>query len=129
MLLLSCDGYVRTTLAHLKTHTLSHLVSGLDEDCPLLCADGATPTAITGYAEFVAAGPPALTLGWDWQMTVTGGAVGLQRVGEPRSNIMLLRDDGVDLGAGASALLLQSLVDGLRWQGDVIDFVKLRYAK
>ncbi|RSZ55130.1 DUF4902 domain-containing protein [Massilia atriviolacea] len=129
MLLLSCDGYVRTTLAHLKTHTLSHLVSGLDEDGPLLCADGATPTAITGYAEFVAEGPPALTIGWDWQMTVTDGAIGLNRVSEPRSNIMLLGDDGADLGPRASAILLQSLVDAFRWQDEVIGFVNLRYAK
>lgn len=129
MLLLSCDGYVRTTLEHLKTLTVAHLVSGLDEDSPLLSADGATSTAITGYAEFVNEGPPALTIGWDWQMTVADGTIRLNRVGEPRSNIMLQSDDGVDLGPHASAVLLQSFVDAFAWQADVIDYVNLRYAK
>jgi hypothetical protein len=129
MLLLSRDGYVRTTLEHLKTVTVAHLVSGLDEDCPLLSADGATSTAITGYAEFVSEGPPALTLGWDWQMTVTNGDICLNRVSEPRSNIMLQSEDGVDLGHLASASLLESFVDAFRWQTDVINYVNLRYAK
>ncbi|UUZ50702.1 DUF4902 domain-containing protein [Massilia sp. B-10] len=82
---------------------------------------------MTGYTEWIADGPPALTIGWDWQLARTGADWDMTLLGEPRSNIMLQDSCGLDLGPVASAMLLAKLVDAMSWQDTVADYLVLRY--
>lgn len=123
------DGYVRTTLAHLQTITLKHLISGLDEDVPHVPHAGAECTVISGYTEYVYEGVPALTIGWDWEMSMSGGPARLRRVGEPRSNIMLVDEQQRDLGFLATEQLLGHHIDTLGWEGLTLSAISARYKR
>ena len=127
MLSISSDSYVRLSEAQLQSVRLGHLISGLDEDVPIFALDAAIPTAITGYSEWVSAGRPAITIGWDWQMLVSDGGVSLCMVGTPRSNVMLLDEADLDLGPDATSGLLASFVGGLNWQDEVSAHISRRY--
>lgn len=124
---ISPDGYIRLSSAQLEAIPLTHLISGLDEDGAMAGAGGATTTLITGYTEWVAGDNPAITLGWDWQMTTEGAAVRLLRVGQPRSNLMLLGEGGADLGYQATGSALCVLVDAFGWEQQTLAFIRGRY--
>lgn len=116
MLALSNDGYIRMTLLQLQGIPLQHLLSGLDEDCS---------ATIAGYTEWLSEGQPAITLGWDWCMV---GHAKLQRVDEPRSNLMLVDEAGCDLGYDATLVLLGKFVDGMEWQKTTLSALEERYS-
>jgi len=116
MLALSNDGYIRLTLRQLQAVPLHHLLSGLDEDCS---------ATITGYTEWLSEGSPAITLGWDWCMV---GQARLQRVEDPRSNLMLVDDHGSDLGFDATLTALSAFVDALEWQKTTLSALEERYS-
>jgi len=120
-------GYIYLTVDELCAGALVHLVSGVDQECGLACAVGATATAITGYTEWVSQGEPILTLGWDWQMYVDGDAVCLQRVGPPSSNLMLQSPARRDLGHARTIALLNDYVDGFDWQHATLGHINARY--
>lgn len=116
MLALSQDGYIRMTLLQLQGIPLLHLISGLDEDCS---------ATIAGYTEWLSEGQPAITLGWDWCMVGHGK---LQRVDEPRSNLMLVDETGRDLGFEATLAALAGFVDGMDWQKTTLSALEERYS-
>jgi len=121
-------GYIYLTVDELCAGALVHLISGVDQECGLACAAGATATAITGYTEWVSQGERILTLGWDWQMQAIGDAVFLQRVGPPSSNLMLQSPAGRDLGHAQTVALLNDYVDGFDWQHATLRHISVRYA-
>jgi hypothetical protein len=123
----SDTGYIRLSYAELQEIRLVHLVSGVDEDGPEVSADGAMPTAITGYTEWVAADSPVVSIGWDWQMQADESEVQLTRVGGASSNVMLQSAGRADLGHAKTALLLEALIDDLVWQPETLDYVIVRY--
>jgi Domain of unknown function (DUF4902) len=127
---LSEDGYVRLSQARMRAIPLVHLISGLDADPagPDTGAVGATRAAIAGYTEWLSLTIPALSLGWDWALESADRELRYQRVGEPRSNIMLLDSHGRDLGPISSAVALALLVDEFNWQDTVASFVRTRYS-
>ncbi|MES2299296.1 MAG: DUF4902 domain-containing protein [Pseudomonadota bacterium] len=129
MFSISTDGYIRLTLAKLRSFKLIHLISGMDEDVPPCSEHGAISTAITGYTEWVSSGTPALTIGWDWQMNVSDGNVCLTRISESRSNILLQDGNLLDLGPTESSALLDHFVDTLDWHDTAADFINARYEK
>lgn len=116
MLSISNDGYIRLTCLEIQAIALTHLISDLDIDTPPLATQGAQATSITGYTEWISAGKPALSLGWDWQMQADGKQVVLKRIADPQSNIMLLDESGLDLGSDATNARLGTLIDTLPWQ-------------
>ena len=120
-------GYVRLTVVELESTTLCHLVSGLDEDTPPCSADGALPTSISGYTEWISAGKLVVTVGWDWVMLTDSGPVRLARVGCPSSNIMLQTPSRCDLGPATTSQLLASFVDGFDWQSETLRRIGVRY--
>lgn len=120
-------GYIRLSYAELEEVDLVHLISGVDEDGPAACADGAVPTAITGYTEWVGAGSPVVSIGWDWQMCADHSQVQLTRVGGASSNVMLQSAARDDLGHVKTGLLLEALIDSLEWQPATLDYVSVRY--
>lgn len=126
-LVISDTGYIRLLYSELQNQTLVHLISGLDEDGPDLPQDGAVPTAITGYTEWVSEGRPVITVGWDWQMLSDHSNIGLHRVGGPSSNVMLVSPGSVDLGPQKTAVLLETFIDGFDWQPVTLEYVSTRY--
>lgn len=123
----SDTGYIRLAYAELQDIRLIHLVSGMDEDVPDAGTDGAVPTAITGYTEWVAAESPVVSIGWDWQMLADHSQVQLTRVGGASSNVMLQGAGHIDLGHAKTALLLEALIDNLVWQAATLEYVSVRY--
>jgi len=127
MITLSADSYVRVPVSSLLDVSFIHLLSALDEsrsDSTLFVTDVCT---ISGYTEWITATTPAITIGWDWEQTVRNSAPDYVRVGNPRTNLMLLDDRECDLGYDASAVLLGSLIDTLFWQEAVNQAINARY--
>jgi hypothetical protein len=126
----SADGYVRLSHARMRAIPLIHLISGLDAD-PAggdVGPVGATRAAISGYTEWLSMTIPALSLGWDWMLGSADRVLRYQRIGEPRSNVMLIDVHGRDLGPRSSAVALALLVDDFNWQDTVASFVRTRYS-
>lgn len=127
MLKVSADGYIRLPFSEFHEIRLEHLMSGLDDNEVGTNLDGASQAAISGYTEWLSAGSPKITLGWDWEMEFNHGEVGLRRVGPPRSNLMLQDGSGNDLGYEKSLLLMELFVDKMAWQSMVLEQIRLRY--
>lgn len=126
-LVVSDSGYIHLSFAELQDICLVHLISGLDEDGADRAPDGATPTAITGYTEWISDGNLGVSIGWDWQMQASNRHIHLTRVGGASSNVMLQSGTRADLGPAKTALLLETLIDGLDWQPATLDYVSKRY--
>ena len=125
---MSDADYICLTATELETVCLVHCISGLDEDVPALIADGAVQTTITGYTEWISEGGSLLSIGWDWQMLANSNSVRLTRVSLPSSNLMLQTASHAALGAPATTGLLASFIDGVEWQAETLQHIKLRYA-
>jgi hypothetical protein len=121
------DGLIRLLPDALDSLDLVHLISGLDEDAPA-SASAAVATTISGYTEWITHSAPAVTLGWDWQMLGASSRVLLRRVGEPRSNLMIVDDEGDDLGHERSSAVLEQWIDIFRWQDSALSCLDQRYA-
>jgi hypothetical protein len=122
------SGYVRLSFKQMQDVALKHLISGIDEDGPDNPSDNATLTAIGGYTEWVSKDSPIITLGWDWRMLSDNSLFRLERVSEPRSNVMLLSPALLDLGYEQSVLLLGAFVDTFDWQAETLDYINARYS-
>jgi hypothetical protein len=129
MLIISPDGYIRLSVSQLASIKLVHLISGLDEDMPPFQGESAAATAITGYTEWVSTTTPAISMGWDWTMEVVNGQVRPARLGEPRSNCMLVDEGNGDLGPAKSNAALAEFVDTLPWQSETESQIASRYCR
>ena len=129
MLTVSNDGYIRFFLPEIRSVSLTHLISGMDQDAPLEMSDGARPTSITGYTEWISlhASNVGITIGWDWQMSASSGLTELRRVSRPRSNIMLQSCDGKDVGYEQTMELLAAYIDNFKWQAIVLSHIVASY--
>lgn len=127
MITLSEDGYVRLTLETFLTTPLVHLLSGLDDDNPTLCREGASFACISGYTEWVSTTTPTVTLGWDWQLGIPKGNAIYARLAAPRSNVMLVDAMQQDLGPAKTLALLEAAIDALAWQEEVQTYIATRY--
>lgn len=125
---LSDDSYVRLTHGALLGVSLAHLISGVDDECPDSIGRGMDVSPIRGYTEWVSTLTPVLSVGWDWRMNGSSGRVRCERLATPRSNVMLIDDQGRDLGAARTAELLGAVVDALGWQAEVIADITSRYS-
>jgi len=120
-------GYVRLNLTDVQQLCMLHLISGVDEDGPLIAQDGAVATAITGYTEWITDGTPPLTIGWDWQMLAVADRIHPQRVSQPRSNVMLVEGDA-DAGPERTEAALGEHIDGMDWQSQTHQHILMRYS-
>ena len=121
-------GCVRLSFRQMQDVVLKHLISGIDEDGPDNPSDNASVTAIGGYTEWVSQDSPIITLGWDWQMLSDDCLIRLERVSEPRSNVMMLSPALTDLGYEKSLLLLGTFIDTFDWQAETLYFINTRYS-
>jgi hypothetical protein len=125
---ISRDGYIRLLPATFSKLPLVHLISGLDEEPDSgASSSGARVSAIVGYTEWVTTESPAITIGWDWQLGASGGSASCARLGEVRSNVMLVDAEGYDLGPQRSSELLGTAIDDMPWSDQVLSAIRDRY--
>lgn len=128
MITLSDDSYMRLTLETFLATQLVHLLSGLDDDKPIIPQEGASLARVSGYTEWLSTTTPTLTLGWDWELDVSQGQPLYVRLGAPRSNIMLVDTMQHDLGPAKTTVLLEAAIDALAWEEEVHQHLTTRYA-
>ena len=121
------DGYLRMTLETLFSIPLVHLLSGLNDDSPILPQEGASITHISGYTDWISTTLPVITLGWDWLLDVPKAFSLYIRLEAPSSNVMLIDALQLDFGFEKSSLLLGKAIDELAWQEYVRSSITSRY--
>ena len=89
------DAYIRIRLVALKAIVPSHLQSGVDPVPELSRLEAVA--AATGFTEWVADASRTLSLGWDWSFDPLTRQL-LANWQTLRTNVMLVGDDGADLG-------------------------------
>ena len=126
----SVEGALRLSLATLRTLRFRHLLSGLDNLDPSQQPDRCgNQTALTGYTEWVSEGPgPTVSIGWDWYMPAASGRWTCQRVGVPRSNVILVNRHRQEIEWHRNLALLASVVDTWTWCDTTCDAILVRYA-
>jgi len=128
MITLSGDSYIRLALETFLATPLVHLLSGLDDDKPIIPQEGARLARVSGYTEWLSTTAPIITLGWDWELDVSQGQPLYVRLGSPRSNIMLVDAMAHDLGPTKTSMLLETAIDALAWQKETHQYIVTRYA-
>jgi len=119
------DGYIRLPRRALDQIRLVHLVSGLDEE-ERTDAMGAVYSDISGYTEWATTSAPAVSVGWDWHIDTLCRPVSAASRDTPRSNVMLVDEQGRDIGPDHTARCLQRLVEALEWKPVVMDAIGFR---
>ena len=109
------DGLIRLTFEELLSAPLVHLMSGLDAHAGRAAQDCGRITTLAGYTEWTSVSRPAVSLGWDWFYDPARGAGRCCRVGLPRSNVMLVDDQGRDKSWSLNLQRLATVVDALPW--------------
>jgi hypothetical protein len=121
------------SLDELLSLPIAHLVSGVDAEragsgLAALQACG-RETLICGYTEWVSASWPAVSLGWDWHLQLDGPLapqpLRWARLGQPRTNVMLVYTAGGDAGWSKNLEMLATVVDALPWQDPLVRAVGL----
>lgn len=114
----SPDGLLRLSIDELLSLPIRHLMSAVDmEAAPPRVACGCA-TTISGYTEWVSVSSPVVSIGWDWHIGLwtTQRPFAWARLGQPRSNVMLVYSTGNDTGWHKNLELLATVVDALPWQ-------------
>lgn len=128
---LSSDGLLRLSIDELLSLPIAHLVSGVDSElsgaCSVALRECGRETVISGYTEWVSTSSPAVSIGWDWQLQLSLAQQTLQwaRLGQPRTNVMLVYAAGGDTGWIKNLELLATVVDALPWQDPLVRAVGL----
>jgi len=123
-IVMSGDGFIRLTLAQLRIVPLTHCCSDLDIEGELPHSVAASLATICGFTEWASATWPAISLGWDWRLEAHGGRPHCARIGDARSNVMLIDDDARDCRNGATARCLAEVIDRLDWPGTIIEYLR-----
>ncbi len=108
---LSNDGFVRMDFADLMKASLSHLIS-INEESKF----SEHITNIFGYTEWVSMTVPVISVGWDWKISHDDRLIKVVRIGQPRSNVMLLDDMQCDIGIDNTEALMNQKVDTIAWE-------------
>lgn len=114
----SPDGLLRLSIDELLSLPIHHLMSAVDMDRPMPRAACGCATTISGYTEWVSASCPVVSIGWDWHIRLWTAQqpFAWARLGQPRSNVMLVYSTGNDAGWHRNLELLATVVDALPWQ-------------
>lgn len=115
----SPDGLVRLQIQELRHLPLIHMASGLDgcgvensQACGRACD-------ICGFSEWTSSGRPGISLGWDWCLQPAVGRPRWERVGQVRTNVMLVNERGCDYDWPHNLEALSHVVDTLPWQREL----------
>ena len=123
MPIISQDGYIRLTFESFLQLEMVHLFSGVDEDRPIDGGVGANSSALTGYTEWISRTVPAITIGWDWEVTGVLGKVCLIQTGIPGRNLMFVDQHGQDLGSAQTAAMLVDWLNTFDWQTETLSAI------
>ncbi|MDV8153250.1 DUF4902 domain-containing protein [Acinetobacter pittii] len=108
---ISADGFIRMNENQLMNYPLQHLISIVEttqiKDSQIL---------YYGFTEWVTSLTPALSTGWDWEFIEYNGITSINRIGLPRSNIMLVDASGTDIGFEVTETLIEKKIDTLFWE-------------
>jgi hypothetical protein len=108
------DVYVRVRLDALKGIRPSHLQSSVDQDA----SDHArhrSAELVCGFTEWVAVADRTLSVGWDWSFDPATGLLAADWE-TLRTNVMLLGEDGVDLGREQTRRIVSHWMSATPWQ-------------
>jgi len=108
---LSEDGLVRMVFNDLLNISLSHLIS-INEETRIT----EPYTNIFGYTEWVSVTKPVISVGWDWKLSHDDRIIKIVRIGQPRSNIMLMDSTHSDLGQDNTEMLINQKIDAIAWE-------------
>lgn len=108
---LSDDGYVRLDFEDLLQASLSHLIS-INEETRF----SAAYTHIFGYTEWVSMTTPVISVGWDWKLSHDDRFIKIVRIGQSRSNLMLVDYMQCDIGLDNTETLINQKIDMLAWE-------------
>ena len=117
----SRDGYVRLPEQALDQLQLVHVDSGLDEGLLEELRADAVDAVSAGYTEWQRACAPGrahVTVGWDWYVDRTSGAL-IIAGGDVRSNLMCVDAEGTDIGMARTAQRLMRRLAQLNWPNAV----------
>lgn len=107
---------------------LRHLVTGLHEHSPrdvLALCGRATDWA--GYTEWVSDCAPRVSLGWDWSLRCPDDVPLFVRASPPKTNVMLLDEDGLDMDWARNTDVLATVVQSLDWEHWIDRALAARY--
>jgi len=109
------SGLVRLTLDELLSLPMRHLFSGLDAGPtqPLVACGRAT--TISGYTEWASLTALPVSLGWDWELRISGVLLRWTRSALPRTNVQIVDRHGRDLPWMRNLESLATVVDSLSW--------------
>jgi hypothetical protein len=125
MTILSRDGYIRLTYESFLKYEMLHLFSGMDEERPTASGVGANFSTITGYTEWVTHDSPAITIGWDWEVTGVQGKARLVQTGTPGRNLMFVDQHGQDLGPAQTTAMLLDWLNAFHWQAETLTAISI----
>ncbi len=116
------DGYVRIPESALAQLTLRHLSSGVDDDLLSDLHLDAVDALIAGYTEWLCDAwlcestdrIAQISVGWDWYLEGASKVL-LLALGDVRSNVMAVDDQGADLGMKRTARALCRQLTRLGW--------------
>jgi hypothetical protein len=116
MIQLSEDGFARMTFKALMKMPLYHLISIKE-------TEAFVPPHIQmfGYSEWVSMTLPVISIGWDWELSHDDQSIKIERIGLPRSNLMLMDYVQCDLGLDHTLHLIGQKVDATAWEVTVKD--------
>ena len=124
------DGTVHLDRSTLLETRFRHIVSGLYEESvanEVGMGTGAIAARLEGFTEWVSETCPRITLGWDWEWQFVSGRSGYRRREAPFSNVVLVDQDGRDIGVADTARLLGDVIDQRDWQDTVVAYLATRY--
>lgn len=115
------DFYVRTREVHFLCMPLRHVHSELERKGAEIEActwEGASLSVLCGCTEWLTESDPPISLGWDWELRPSG-QMWLNRH-SIRSSLMLIDDEGADLGLALSVAAVMRRIEALDWQAAVL---------
>lgn len=110
---ISPQGLIRITYEALNSTSLVHLLSGVDADEGVKACGRLTE--LTGFTEWVSQSVPVISIGWDWRIVYLGEMPLYERLGLPRTNVLILDDSGRDRVWDDSLMQLCEYVDSVPW--------------
>lgn len=121
----ACDFYVRSGELHFQRMLLRHVQSELEltnEASPSHESEGASASVLCGCSEWVTESDPPITAGWDWAVTASGDVL-LNRH-SVRTNLMLVDENGNDLGHVVSIAAVVRRIEQLPWQHSALSALR-----
>ncbi len=122
---LSKYGLIHLTYQELTLIKFNHLLSGVDTELISPEDDCGRPTELSGFTEWTSETEPIITIGWDWSVKYKDGFMYLERVGQPRSNLMLVDDHKIMFQWIDNLDHLSRFVDSFLWSKTVQESVSL----